>query len=154
LKKFLPENLAKSVIAKDKARKQAENVLPKSASDKEIKDLTDLIYKQDLSDYKSGGYVNKENVFRQLKEDEQDMEAYKMLTDPYYKIAAFGLFDAEGNELIPGQLSLMSKAIDEDLEKKANNIPNSYFDSVISMGQQSQFGVNIMPVIRQIHDDG
>lgn len=66
----MPENLANAVIAKDKARKQAENVLPKSASDKEIKDLTDLIYKQDLSDYKSGGYVNKENVFRQLKEDE------------------------------------------------------------------------------------
>lgn len=76
------------------------------------------------------------------------MEAYKMLTDPYYKIAAFGLFDAEGNELIPGQLSLMSKAIDEELKKKANNIPNDYFDSIISMGQQSQFGVNIMPVIR------
>jgi hypothetical protein len=101
--------MVESVIAKDKARKQAENILPKSASDKEINNLTDLIYKQDLQDYKSGDYVNKENVFRQLKEDEDDMLAYKMLTDPYYKIAAFGLFgygpDGKWQEIIPGQLS-------------------------------------------------
>lgn len=152
LRQFLPEEMLDNVIAKDKARKEAEKILPDSASDKDIKIIADYIYKQHQSDYISGKDVPKENVFRQLEEDKQDMLAYKMLTDPYYRAAAFGWTDKNGN-FQPGQLSLMTEAIDKQLEKQANDIPNDYFDSVIAMAPMSQFGINIMPTIRAMRGE-
>jgi len=134
----LPDNLAKQSAAKYKATKLAEDALPANATDAQIKDLADKIYRSDLQDAINSSITKTKlpssNVLQQVKQDAEDMEAYRIMTDPYARAMALGIFDPNtGEEIFQGKLSYLSEQVENELKLRAGNFGNKYFDSMFQM---------------------
>lgn len=146
LSEFLPENLAKSNAAKNKAVRQAKNALPSTASDKDIESLANLIYKNDwqeaLSAIENKKPLQSANIFKQLSNDIHELDAYRILTDPVKRAEELGYTDKFG-EYHGGRLAAISKEIDDELRARASKIPENYFNNwLTAMGDMSAADAN------------
>lgn len=135
LSKFLPESLAKSNVAKNKAVREAKNALPSTASNEDIEQLADLIYKNDwqdaLSAMQNNTSLSSANVFKQLLEDIRELDAYRMFTDPIKRAKEFS------------KLSAIIQEVDRELEARAKNMPKNYFNNwLTAMGDMSTADAN------------
>lgn len=121
---FLPENLAKTSVARTKAKAEAKKALPLSATDSEIQQLADLIFDEDLSDTKKAiqnkTNLDKTNVFRQLSEDIREFENWRMLTDPIKR--------AEELE----KLHFIVQEQEKELKKHSDKLPNKSYWTLFS----------------------
>jgi len=77
----------------------------------------------------TGTPLSSDNVLQQVRQDEEDMRAYRIMTDPYQRAAALGWVDKDGTPH-DGILSLISKQVEEELKQRAGNFGEGYFDSM------------------------
>lgn len=161
LSEFLPEMLAKSSAAKSKAKKEAKAALPSTASEKQIDELANLIYKNDWQDVLSAINDNKSvqhsNVFKQLQEDIHELDAYRIFTDPIKRAEELGYIDyskSQKGDYIPGRLNQINQQIDSELKARANKLPEDYYNMWLhAIGDASQFNNSDAAMNRLISGD-
>ena len=152
LRQFLPDSMVNAIAAKDKAKKQAEKSLPANATQKQVDQLAKAIYEADLYEKeKNGANTSSNNVLQQVEDEQRDMLAYRIMTDPYIRAMEIGWRDQDG-ELQPGRLSLMADAIEEQLKERAR-LTKGYMNSALAVQNAGSYGIDVMRAMQAIGAD-